>query len=251
MVYAALTLPLMPVQALAVTLGWRRIAEGLPVVYHRLCHRILGFQVEVRGTRSATRPTLFIANHASYFDIIILAGLHPLSFVAKAEVARWPFFGWLAKLQRTVFIDRRTRSTANNRDEMQRRIEAGDNLVLFAEGTSNDGNRVLPFKTALLSVAERTVDGQPLTVQPVSIAYVRLNGMPIGYSLRPLFAWYGDMELGPHLWEALGMGRVEVVVEFHPVVDASVCGNRRRLALACHGAIARGVDQALRGLHKA
>src|SRR3546814_6911519 len=85
---------------------------------------------------------------------------------------------------------------------MTRRLEAGDDLVLFPEGTSGDGNRVLAFKSALFSVAERRPQGEPLTVQPVSIAYTRLDGLPLGRYLRPFFAWYGDMELGPHLWHA-------------------------------------------------
>src|SRR3546814_8218171 len=101
---------------------------------------------------------------------------------------------------------------------MTRRLEAGDDLVLFPEGTSGDGNRVLAFKSALFSVAERRPQGEPLTVQPVSIAYTRLDGLPLGRYLRPFFAWYGDMELGHHLWHAIGLGRVTVMVEFHEPV---------------------------------
>src|SRR3546814_16535447 len=98
---------------------------------------------------------------------------------------------------------------------MTRRLEAGDDLVLLPEGTSGDGNRVLAFKSALFSVAERRTQGEPLTVQPVSIAYTRLDGLTLGRYLRPLFAWYGDMELGPHLWHAIGLGRVTRLCEFH------------------------------------
>ena len=243
-VYVLWTLLLLPLQVLTVAAGWR-LAERLPVFYHRVCHRILGFSVVVRGEISATRPTLFVANHSSYFDIIVLGGLHPVSFVAKAEVAGWPFFGLLAKLQRSVFVDRRSRNTADHRDSMQRRLDAGDNLVLFPEGTSNDGNRVLPFKSALLSVAERTAHGRPLVIQPVSISYVGLNGMPLGYDLRPLFAWYGDMDLGPHLWRAIGLGVVEVEVEFHPVTDIAAFGNRRALAAHCGRTVSAGVARAL------
>src|SRR5216684_4072631 len=113
--YMSLTLPLMPVQALLVASGsaW---ARRLPRLYHRWCCRIMGFRVAVHGESSALRPTLFVANHVSYVDIEILGGVIEGSFIAKAEVARWPLFGWLARLQRTVFVDRRVRSTAAQRD---------------------------------------------------------------------------------------------------------------------------------------
>lgn len=245
-VYLAWTWLLIPVQIVAVA-GGLRLAETLPVFYHRRCHRILGFDVRVRGEISRDRPTLFVCNHSSYLDISVLAGLMPASFVAKSEVAGWPFFGLLAKLQRTVFVDRRARRTAVQRDSMRARLDAGHNLILFPEGTSNDGNRVLPFKSALFSVAEQSVDGRPLTVQPVSITYTRLDGMPLGYALRPYLAWYGDMNMVPHLWKVVGLGRIEVVVEFHPPTNIREFGTRRAFAGACHETVARGVQRALSG----
>src|SRR5256714_15267935 len=151
------------------------------------------------------RPVLFPANPVSYLDITIFSSLIAGSFVAKREVAGWPLFGWLAKLQRSVFIDRQVRSTADQRDSIAGRLAAGDALILFPEGTSGDGNRVLPFKSALFSVADQPATG-PVTVQPVSIAYTRLNSMPIGRRYRPLFAWYGAMPMAPHLWRGLWGG---------------------------------------------
>lgn len=244
--YLGLTLPLLPVQALAV---WLRLPlrTALPLWYHRRCTRILGLEVEVRGEMSTTRPTLFACNHVSYFDITVLASLVAGSFIAKAEVARWPLFGWLAKLQRSVFVERDARRTAEHRDEIARRLEAGDDLILFAEGTSSDGNRVLPFKSALFSVAERRPRGRPLTVQPVSIAYTRLDGVPMGRYLRPFVAWYGDMDLAPHMWTAVGLGRITVVVTFHRPVTLDELGSRKALSEHCHREVARGVAEALCG----
>src|ERR1700730_17936455 len=140
---------------------------------------------------------------------------------AKSEVARWPLFGVLAKLQRTVFIERQVHRTAAQRGALASRLAAGDGLILFPEGTSGDGNRVLPFKSALFSAAESAAGDAPVMVQPVSIAYVRLNGVPMGRLYRPFFAWYGDMEMAPHLWTLLGFGIVTVSVEFHAPVLAS------------------------------
>jgi len=190
---------------------------------------------------------LFAANHVSYADITVLGSVIAGSFIAKAEVADWPFFGWLAKLQRSVFVDRRVRSTITQRDAISRRLAVGDALILFPEGTSSDGNRVLPFKTALFAAAEHGKGLSPVVVQPVSIAYTRLDGIPIGRLYRPLFAWYGDVDLAPHIWSMIGLGTVEVVVEFHPPTFLSDCGSRKALASYCYARIAGGLAGALFG----
>lgn len=229
----AVTLPLMPVQAAAVTFGLQ-LARTLPRRYHRLCCRLFGIKIETRGAVSPKRPTLFVANHQSYFDISVLGAALEVSFVAKREVRGWPLFGWLARLQRTVFVERKSAAVAAERDELSRRLEEGSNLLLFAEGTSGDGTHLLPFKSALFSVAEREVHGRPLQVQPVSLSYTRLDGMPIGRQWRPFFAWYGDMDLMPHFWTALGLGRITVEIEFHPPVTIADFASRKALAAHCH-----------------
>jgi 1-acyl-sn-glycerol-3-phosphate acyltransferase len=244
--YLGWTLSLMPMQGVGLALG-RPWSRTLPAFYHRWCCRILGFRVRTIGAPTAERPVLFVSNHVSYTDITVLGSLIVGSFIAKAEVARWPLFGWLAKLQRTVFVDRRVRSTRLQRDAMTERLAAGDALILFPEGTSGDGNRVLPFKSALFSAAEKMQELVPIAVQPVSIAYTRLDGMPLGRVLRPLFAWYGTAKLAPHLWSMLGLGTVEVVVEFHPPTFIADCGSRKALARYCHARIAGGMAAALAG----
>ena len=194
-----------------------------------------------------TGPVLFACNHTSYTDIAILGSLLPASFVAKAEVAGWPLFGILAKLQRTVFVARRGARAAEQRDEMIRRLERGDNLILFPEGTSSDGNAVLPFKSALFSVAQVKPNGRPLRVQPVSVAYTRLDGMPVGRALRPYFAWYGDMTLAPHFWQVAGLGPATVDVVFHEPVTIDRYGSRKQLADHCYEVVAAGVSAANAG----
>lgn len=221
--------------------------------YWKIVARIIGYTVVVRGRpQEGDGPVLFIPNHASYLDIIILGGVIRGFFVAKSEVAGWPGFGFLARISNTVFIDRRPSASARERNTIRERLEAGDSLILFAEGTSNDGNRVLPFKSAFLAVAEEDVtapDGQArsLPVQPVSIAYTRLDGLPISRALRPFFAWYGDMTLAGHLIGALGMGRITVEVEFHPPVTMAEFGSRKQLALHCHKVVSNGVARLLAG----
>src|SRR5476651_2348319 len=143
--YLLLTLLLLPVHLLAVALGLRTVANRLPVLYHRTVCGILGIRVRVHGMRSVVTPTLFVCNHVSYLDIAVLGSLVPGSFVAKAEVATWPFFRTLAKAQRTIFVERTSSKASTSRDEMMRRLDTGDNLMLFPEGTSSDGTRVLPL----------------------------------------------------------------------------------------------------------
>ena len=244
LVYAGFTIPLMPVQALAVLLDLP-LQRTMPLWYHRRCCRLLGFRVEASGRKSTVHPTLYASNHVSYIDIMVLGSLIEGSFVAKAEVASWPLYGWLAKLQRSVFVERRGRAALAHRDEMSGRLERGDDLILFPEGTSSDGNRVLPFKSALFSVAEQRPRGEALLVQPISIAYTRLDGMPMGRYLRPLFAWYGDMDMASHLWHAVGLGQVTVTVEFHPLVTIDDLGSRKALSEHCQARAAAGVTAAL------
>jgi 1-acyl-sn-glycerol-3-phosphate acyltransferase len=130
---------------------------------------------------------------------------------------------------------------------MSQRLAAGDSLILFPEGTTGDGNRILPFKSALFSVAEPRIDGKALLVQAVSVAYAKLDGMPMGRYLRPYVAWYGDMALGGHFARVFGLGNVGVIVEFHTPVTIEQFRDRKGLAAHCQAQVSRGVVQALTG----
>lgn len=214
--------------------------------YFRVVCKLIGFHVVARGAPiSPARPTLFVSNHASYLDIIVLGSLLESCFVAKAEVAGWPGFGFLARIARTVFVDRKRGATARERDQIGRRLAEGDSLILFPEGTSDDGNRVLPFKSSLFAVAE--ADGRLLPVQPVSLAYTRLDGRVLSRALRPFYAWYGDMTLAGHLFAALGLGEVTVEVIFHPVTSLAEFPDRKALSSHCHDVVGHGVAAALAG----
>lgn len=244
--FILLTAVCAPLQAVLRWIGGRA-QTSLPRWYHKKALQCLGIALDVKGRKSTVKPTLFVSNHISYLDIPVLGSLIPGCFVAKAEIADWPLFGALAKLQNSIFIDRRASRTAEQRDEINRYLNRGDSLVIFAEGTSGDGNRVLPFKSALLSVAERRPNGKPLTVQPVSICYRLLDDIPMGRYLRPYFAWFGDMELASHVWEAIGLGRVTVEVIFHEPVTIEQLGGRKQLARYCQERVAEGVASGLTG----
>ncbi len=146
-----------------------RASAALPMLFHRLALRALKVRVTPNGGLSSIRPLMLTPNHVSWLDIMVLGSLAPVSFIAKSEVGEWPFFGLLAKLQRTVFVDRQKRSEtgAVNRS-VASRLEAGDVIVLFAEGTTGDGTRLLPFRSALLGAARDAGGEETLVeVQPV------------------------------------------------------------------------------------
>lgn len=245
--YLLLTVVMVPIYLALLPLRVTPIVRWMPVVYHRIVCVILGIRVRVHGKPSAVTPTLFVCNHVSYLDIEVMGGLIPGSFVAKAEVATWPFFSTLAKAQRTIFVERTSGRASASRDEMMRRLDTGDNLLLFPEGTSSDGTRVLPFRSALFGVAQLRRDGKPIVVQSVAIAYTRLDGIPLGRYWRPLFAWFGDLDLVPHLWQMVCLGETEAVITFFPPVDIDQLGDRKKLAEYCFRQVSSGVQAANSG----
>ncbi|GLK83358.1 lysophospholipid acyltransferase family protein [Ancylobacter defluvii] len=215
-----------PCQWVAVrfTLDARR---WIPVLYHRFVLAMLGVKVRVIGAPAADRPLMILSNHVSWLDIAVLGAQFPLGFIAKSEVAGWPGIGLLARLQRTIFVDRQARAaTGRVSAEIADRLDGGDPVVLFAEGTSSDGNRVLPFRSALVGAARPSAEGRPATLQPLAIAYVAQGGVPLGRARRPLVAWYGDMDLAPHLMEVLRRGGIEVELRF----GAPIAGTDRKTA---------------------
>lgn len=239
---------LMPVQLVAIVLH-KPTARKIPILFHRIMLRLIGMRVAVKGLPVDGAPAFFISNHASYLDVVVLGSQIEACFVAKSEVARWPFFGWLAQASRTVFLERDRRTQAGaQRDTLVNRLASGDSLVLFPEGTSNDGNRVKRFKSTLLGAAEHHMPGghQP-RVQPVSIAYTGIHGIPIGRVWRPKFAWYGDMELMPHLYELMQVGPCEVEVHFLTPVRAADFASRKHLTDHCRGQIIATMGAVLQG----
>lgn len=237
----------MPVQALALISG-ATLSRRLPTTYHRICARLLGFDIVTRGKVATESPVLFVGNHTSYLDIMVLGTVIEGCFIAKSEVANWPLLGWLAKLQRTVFVQRQLRrTTARQRDEIRARLAVGDRLILFPEGTSDDGVKVLPFKSALFAAAETPPGAPRLLVQPFSIAYTALGGLPVGREWRPLFSWYGNMDLGSHAWHICTFNRVRVELQFHEPVTIAQYGSRKALARHCFDVVRDGAAKANSG----
>ncbi|MSP89836.1 MAG: 1-acyl-sn-glycerol-3-phosphate acyltransferase [Alphaproteobacteria bacterium] len=237
--YAGLTVALLPLQILFLCIS-RQLASTLPRLYHRLCCGVLGLDVEVIGTPPAAQPALYAANHSSYLDVAALGAAIQGSFVAKIEVGRWPIHGFLTRLQRTVLIDRRRMRVGNARAALAERLAQGDRLVLFPEGTSSDGMRVMPFKSGCFAA----VPGDAI-VQPVTIAYVRLDGVPLDDEVRPLVTWFGAMTLAPHVWRMAGLGWIGVRLQFHQPVRPADFLSRKALTRHCQTVIAGGLAEAL------
>lgn len=233
----AVTLVALPIELLADRFNWP-LARSLPVWWHRFALKRLGFRVTEVGHVARERPLLLLPNHSSWLDIPILGSRMPLSFVAKSEVASWPVFGLFARLQRCVFVERERRArTGDVARHIGARLADGDVMVLFAEGTSNDGNGVLPFRSALLGAATSamgdsgTMGHETVWIQPVAIRYTRIHGLPIGRADRPKLAWYGDMDLIPHLGGVFLLRAVDVEIVWGEPVAFTRAANRKAIAV--------------------
>jgi len=172
-IFLLLTLALLPFQLIVFFL-LKKFTYEIPYFYHILCRKIFGIKIKIFGNVSINPPTLLISNHASYLDILILGSLFKTSFVAKKEVAKWPLFGILAKLQNTIFVDRRISSLKSQENQIIEHLNKKNNLVIFPEGTSSDGNKVLPFKSSLFNIFEENLDSG-IFIQTITIVYKKIK----------------------------------------------------------------------------
>jgi 1-acyl-sn-glycerol-3-phosphate acyltransferase len=248
--FLALTLVLLPFQLIGIALDLR-LQRSIPHLYHRILCALIGVRIKEIGRRSTESPALILSNHVSWLDICVISALAPVVFVAKSEVAGWPVFGWLAKLQRTIFINRKARhQTGAATREIAGRLLGGDAVVLFAEGTSSDGIRVLPFRSALVGAVHHalgdTTDHTCVTVQPMSLAYVGFAGVPMGRGLRERVAWYGDADLIPHLLHVLSSGAIDVTVSWGEATAYGMSADRKAIARDAEKSVRRMTAAALR-----
>jgi len=250
-VIAIMSLALIPVQWLAVRFAWP-LRRRIPTFYHRFVCRVLGIRITEIGYRIGAHPLLIVSNHTSWLDISVITAVAPVVFVAKSEVANWPVFGLFAKLQRSVFVDRgRRHKTADVNSEIAERLTGGDPVVLFGEGTSSVGNRVLAFRTALIGAAGDALAEaehvERVWLQPLSVAYTRLLGLPLDRHARNRVAWYGGAPLWPHLSWLVARGAIDVVVTWGEPVAYGEASDRKAVARQLEHAVRRHTVAALRG----
>lgn len=202
----------------------------------RMSLPILGMGYRVSG-RPMNKIGAVVANHGSWLDIFALNACQRVYFVSKAEVARWPFVGWLARATGTVFIKRDPREAKAQQTLFEERIRAGHHLLFFPEGTSTDARRVLPFKPTLFQAFYSHGLDKVMQIQPVTVVY----RPPEGEDPR-FYGWWGDMEFGPHLLKVLAQrrqGSVEIV--FHTPLSVADYPSRKELAWAAEAAVRAGL----------
>lgn len=237
-VFAVLWVLLFPFVLLP--LAWSRgsIHSKVRQFLYKIPIYIMGIRIHVKGKYTRHKPALFVSNHASYVDILTLGAAMPASFISKDDVRGWPLIGFIAWLTRTVFIERKPTRAFEELSKIKERISGNEQLLLFPEGTTSDGNTLLPFKTSAFKVAEEMMDGRALHVQPVAVVYSAIDGTPTTPQTRNLVAWYGDSYLLPHVWRLLGYRRVDVTVLLGEplVIDRPV--SRKIIAKECYEHIA-------------
>lgn len=241
---AATTAITVPAELLlrAVTL---RNRPYLPTLFHRGLSRAIGVTIRTHGRPHPRGGVLYVANHLSWADIPVLGARIRASFVAKSEVAGWGPVGWLASFAHTVYVARdRRHSTNNQRNAIAERLRAGGSIILFPEGTNSDGTGVLPFKSSLFAVV---ADVPGVVIQPITLAYTQINGLPVTRADLPDVAWVGETELAPHALGFVGLGRVRAEIVFHAAIDTGDWSDRKALARHCHSVISATYRRLMRG----
>jgi 1-acyl-sn-glycerol-3-phosphate acyltransferase len=221
----------------------RRGQRFIPKVFHRAMRGLLGLTVVVRGSPASLRPLFLVSNHTSWLDIIVITSFLPVVFVAKQEVSNWPFFGWLARLQRSIFVNRDKRHEVHKTiGRIADALLSGEVIGLFPEGTSTDGADVSPFRSALVGAVHETlrraVDLPTLTIQPLAITYVGLN--------RKLAIWTREDETPffSHLLQVAGLRQIDILLTWGEPTTAGLNSDRKELTRQLEETVRRLVVEA-------
>lgn len=187
----------------------------------------LGIRVTAYGERPLSRaPLLIVANHLSYLDILVLFSSFPCRFITSVEVRDTPFLGWLCRCAGCLFVERREpRRIGSEVRAVASTLEGEEALVLFPEGTSGNGERVLPFKTSFLQCAIEA----GATVAPVCLVYESIDGRSVDSANRDDVYWYGDMSFFPHLKRVMRLRRVEIGLHYLDAIAVGPQTRRREL----------------------
>ncbi len=218
-----------PPRAFAQWRGWRA-GRGAAPWFQRLACAALGVEVRVHGRPAAGRR-LIVANHVSWLDILTLGSIEPMTFLAKKEIGAPALGGRLARLQGIIFVDRgRRRCIPSVNAEMARAMAEGEPVVLFAEATTGDGNRILPFRSSHFEAVRQAAAAGAAAIQPVFLDYSRIGGLPVARRDRPLFAWYGETTFMPHFRRFVAVGPTRCDVHYGPPIPVSAEMGRKILA---------------------
>ncbi len=248
-VMALLTVALVPVQIFALRYN-KPLARHIARLWHKSALRLIGVRVKTSGKLPVDRPLLIVSNHVSWSDILVLGSVAEASFIARSDMENWPVLGQLARLQQTVFVNRgHKRQSRAQADAIAERMTAGDAMVLFAEGTTGDGTRMLPFKSALFGAVHAAMEKARLDevmVQPIALAYTRLHGMPLGRFHQARAAWPGVIALWPHLFTFVADGAYDAEVVFCPPIKFTRATPRKEMTAMTREAIRAAFSATLR-----
>jgi 1-acyl-sn-glycerol-3-phosphate acyltransferase len=201
---------------------------------------LLNIRIAVVGNDGSVKRGGFviISNHVSYVDGIVLGSIFPIVFVSKNEVKSWPIIGQWSRLCGTIFINRQRKEKVPCMvEEMTRKLKQKANILLFPEGTSTNGERILPFQTAPLAAPLRSRS----VIVPVTLAYKNIEEKPVTVANRDLIYWYGDMDFLPHFWRLMSLRSIEAVVTIRPSIECVHYQNnssgRKKLAEDCYNSV--------------
>ncbi|MBK1645722.1 hypothetical protein CKO25_13895 [Thiocapsa imhoffii] len=231
----------LPLSILSTLLGKPLRTPALVRWWHRrLCH-LLAIRIRVSG--QPRRGALLVGNHVSWLDIPVIGTHVEAHFLAKREVRDWPLIGWLAATAGTAFIDRGAHHALTVAAALRERIQEGQTLMVFPEGTTTDGTRVQRFHPRLFALAQ---DGT-IPIQPVAIAYRD----PETRQLNPLAPFLGEDDLFAHLTRLVTQHQVHVEVQFLTPFHAPAQARRADLANRAHQSITAALHAAAGSAHQA
>lgn len=223
---------------------WNIVAK-LTRILNILLTRILTIKIRVEGDQSGLKRSgaFVVSNHVSYVDGFVLGSLSPVVYVSKKEVRGWPVIGQWTALCGTIYVDRQRKDKIPLLiKEIAGKLRGKVNILIFPEGTSTDGERLLPFQSVPFAAALRT----KATVVPVTLGYKTINGRPVSSANRDQVYWYGDMEFFDHFWNLLTLSSIEVSVKIHRPIETALLKNnslsRKQISQACYDVISRDLN---------
>jgi len=240
--FVFLCLVFVPPQIIVMAFSKGDASRVLPMYWMKCVCFIFGIRVQVSGSAYKDGQMIVMSNHLSYLDIPVIGSVIPYSFVSKADVAKWPVFGFLAGLRQTAYVIRGSSNPELASKGVEECLQRGDSLIVFPEGTSTDGQTVIDFKTGLFA---RAIDAgiAAMKIQPVTIKVMTSDKrVPVTQDDRDLYAWHRGMttELPAHLWRfAKSRGAVMRIV-FHDTLDIAAYDDRKTLAKDTHKAVSNG-----------
>ena len=217
-----------------------------------LVTKIIGMRIMRQGHLTPQRPLLLVSNHASYLDIPALNRCFDCVFVSKKGVRDWPVIGWLTELSGAIFFDRKRSEVLAERKMLKDLLcEEATPVVLFAEGTTSDGNKVLPFKSTMFSLVEHQMqeavadEKERITIQPISLAYTHKGKKKLTAASRKLYTWAleDDIPFFPHIWRVLKTGSFTLQIKLHPPVDIQKHKSRKELTSYCENIVRKGWEE--------